>query len=118
MFFCSVVGRGGVLFEYFLLLHAAEVDVKVLETALTEKKEIDPEFKESLCETYSLTFWYEAIRIMHELNQKCTGPLMLWHMLLEYRGLSLTGQRIGAAVGGTLPHSTYERKKKALIKDY
>src|SRR5690242_15897049 len=55
---------------------------------------------------------------MHQMNQKCTSPLLLWHMLLEFRGISITGQRIGAAVKAYLPESTYTRKKEELITSY
>ena len=118
MGFFVVVGAGGVLFEYFLLLHTNDHDVKILETTFLNNQQFPEETKNAWVDQFSLIFWYDSIQIMHQVNQKCTQPLLLWHMLLDFRGLSITGQRIGAAVKASLPESTYERKKEAMIIEY
>ncbi len=118
MYVFLLVEQGGLLFEYYILLHGLSSDAKQLTHAIENKMFCDEDTVEYLHQKYALQFWYDSIRIMQQVNQKCSQPLMLWHMLLEYRGLSHIGQRIGAAVSANLPVRTYCRKKKAMIAEY
>jgi hypothetical protein len=90
----------------------------VLSQCLNESAAVEEDALETFLRKYALSFWYDSIRTMHQVNQKCTRPLMLWHMLLEYRGLSRIGQQIGSAVGANLPESTYRRLKKDMLQMY
>src|ERR1700712_3090428 len=109
----SVVGTGGVLFEYYVLLNAPETVARPVKEIITsETGEMKEELRLSLVTNFSLRFWYDAIRVMRSVNRKCNKPLALWTMLMEYRGLSRTGRMLASAVYGSLPVSTYDTYKK------
>jgi hypothetical protein len=118
LIFFLVVGSGGLLFEYFLLLHVSKKQYTVLCAALESKRTLTLEEQGSLREEHKLTFWFDSIRVFKSLNRKCSKPLALWTMLQEYRGLSRTGCMLSSTVHASLPISTYDTHKEKLRTDY
>jgi hypothetical protein len=118
-FLFYVVGTGGVLFEYYVLLNAPSALAGSLRKRLqSEEDEANEDLQLSIVNKFSLRFWYDAIRVMRGVNRKCNKPLALWTMLMEYRGLSRTGRMLASAVHGSLPISTYDKYKKKLVDEY
>jgi hypothetical protein len=115
----TVVGSGGVLFEYYVLLNApANLAVKFRRFLNSTDAPDDDVLRLLILSKFSFRFWYDAIRVMRSVNQKCNKPLALWTMLMEYRGLSRTGRMLASAVYGSLPVSTYDTYKKKMVLEY
>ena len=94
---------GGALFEHYILTRGKTSHAQLLERALHNSVPLTPEDCELFQEHYSLLFWFDSIRHMHQLNQKCARPLAIWTMLQEYRGLSRIGRHINSSVDIALP---------------
>jgi len=109
---------GGALFEHYILTRGKTSHAQLLERALLDGVPLTPEDSELFQEHYSLLFWFDSIRHMHQLNQKCARPLAIWTLLQEYRGLSRIGRHINSSVDIALPLRTYDRYKKLMVKEF
>jgi hypothetical protein len=107
-----------VLFEYFLLLHATKEVCSELVQHIEDEEDYKVEDTKKLAKKYSSRFWFHSILQMHDLRKQCVKPLLMWSMLLEYRGLSRIGQQLCSVVGAGVPIRTYDRQKKFLLKQY
>ena len=76
------------------------------------------ESQEFLVDIYGLVFWFDSVRAMHQVNQKCSRPLAIWSFLQEYRGLSRMGNKINSAVHISLPMSLQDRYKQKWFQAY
>jgi hypothetical protein len=116
---CFVLVRtGGSLFEFFLLLHSPKKVCQQLVRHLDEEKAYSVTESKKLAKKYGGRFWYHSLLSMHDLRSQCVKPLLLWLMLLEYRGLSRIGQQLCGTVGAGVNIRTYDRHKKKLLKNY
>ena len=104
--------------EFFIVLHGSRSDVDILRDSSATGTALTEDVRNSLLRKYFLRFWYDSIKLMHEINPKCTRPLVFLGMLQEYRGLSRMGRLIGHMMGMNLDLRTYDRLKKKLIEEY
>src|SRR5689334_21782555 len=81
--FLFFVYQGGILFEYYLLGHAQQKDYLLVFTSIGLRVQLSLEDRKRLVNDYGLLFCFDSIRVMHQLNRKCTRPLALWTLLQE-----------------------------------
>jgi hypothetical protein len=112
------VSKGGLLFEYYLLIYGSPGIVQILANRRQEGTPCSREENDRLQDEYSLSFWYWLCVGMHMVNRKCTHPLAHWSLIQEYRGLSLVGRQIEAALGASLDRRTYTRIKTKYLTTY
>jgi hypothetical protein len=117
-FLVSVVGNtGGKLMEIYILQYGKGGDCIPLQKALEGTHDLTDYFKTNLIKTYTLPFWLHLAVTLHQLNQQVTGPLTLWMLLQEYRGLSRLGRAMANYVGLAPSLRNYDKVRSALLED-
>ena len=104
--------------ECYLVRHSNGELGDNLRAVLKSSTELQGEERLKLLKKYSLSFWYDLVKTLHDVNQKCTFPLVFWGLLIEYRGLSRLGRELQHFVGLGLHSRTYDRHKGRLLKKY
>ena len=104
--------------ECYLVRHSNGSLGDQVRQALSSKTPLEADKVQKLLKKYSLAFWFDLIKNLHDVNQKCTFPLVFWGLLIEYRGLSRIGRELQHFVGIGLDTRTYDRHKARLLKKY
>ena len=104
--------------ECFLVRHSNGTMQETIHSCLKKKEILSDDQKAKFMKKYTLPFWFDLVKNMHDVNQKCTLPLVFWGLLIEYRGLSLVGRELQHFVGLGLHRRTYDRLKSSLMGNY
>jgi len=119
LLFCSfLVHAGGSLFEYYILMHGTKADFTAIFDCLEQEGKISDDDINRLILKYAARFWFDTVRTLHDLCKQCIRPMVLWSMMMEYRGLSNVGMEMGSVVRASLPRKAYERHKKKMLQSY
>lgn len=109
---------GGLLMENYMLSNSRETDFQKLSNALKTNTKLHEDVNQSLLARYAQGFWVDCLIKVHNVNQKCSLPLVYWMMLMEFRGLSRMGREICHRGRIGLPLRTYDENKQELISRY
>jgi hypothetical protein len=78
--------------EIFILQSGKPIDVDLLKKTLRAKKNFTRSEQDQYHKRYTLPFWIYLASTLHSINQGVTYPLIMWMLLMEYRGLSRLGK--------------------------
>ena len=104
--------------ECYLVNHTNGPLNDLLRKTLKNRSALPAHTMDKLNKKYNLPFWFDLVKTLHDVNQKCTLPLVYWGLLIEYRGLSRIGRELQHSVGLGLDQRTYGRTKARLLQDY
>ena len=116
-YFISLGSKGGVLFEYYLLLYGSRYDVSLLNKNLSGVEETNYD-DEVMFNKYSSSYWYFASKSLYAVNQRCSKNLHHVTQQFEYRGLTRMGRALGSTFGILPAFRNQDYKKLESIGKY
>lgn len=104
--------------EYYICVHGSTTDSKHMIENTQQDHKLESDEIQVLWKKYAAKFWFAMVLALHEVNRKCTIPLLSYQMQEEYNGLSRMGRNYNHMVGLGLDSRTYDRLKKEMIAHY
>src|SRR5271156_2633021 len=71
-FIPCLVQTGGALFEWYILSRGKKKHSDSLYLVIQQAQICSQESQEFLVDIYGLVFWFDTVRAMHQVNQKCS----------------------------------------------
>lgn len=104
--------------EYFIALHGTSPDSSHIIEAIKSGYSYNLEEKKYFWRQYAAKFWLSIALGLHEVNRKCTIPMLSYQMQEEFNGLSRMGRNYNYLFGVGLDSRSYDRLKKVMISNY